>query len=201
MRIVTHLTTLSLVAIVSALNLCALDFSPAPTYPQNNTFGALSIGWAHSNIVSAKADSTAMGDYKSARNAVLFGLKRGFALGDSRTILLNAWIDGSAGSESKNGLYAFSLGGQVGYRFFSGRVIGLVGGGFEMSNLAITQTDEQYNIYGGLVSAELFFDIARGYGISVGYKHGFNYQSKKLPAERFNTSGIIVAFSFYDFSI
>ncbi|WP_300859877.1 hypothetical protein [uncultured Helicobacter sp.] len=183
------------------LQVQGLDFSTAPIPADNHTFGSLSIGGVHSKIWHTSGNRTMLQDYESARNAVIFGLKRGVMLGNSKAFLLNAWIDGSAGSENKNGFYAFSLGGQMGYRFFNGRVICLVGGGFEMSNLAMPDVDEQYNIYGGLVRAELFFDIARGYGLSIGYQQGFNYKSKKLLDERFDTSRIMLTLSYYDFSI
>lgn len=175
-----------------------IDFSVAPVFPNNSTFGSLNIGGVRSSITHSSGE---MQDYKNNRGAAIFGLKRGFALGDSRSFLLNVYIDGAAGRENKNGFYAFSVGGQVGYRFFSGRVIGLLGGGFEMSNLAMPQTTEQYNIYGGLVKAEIFIDIARGYGVSVGYTQGFDYKSKKLLGERFDTSSIMLTLSYYDFSI
>ena len=70
-----------------------------------------------------------------------------------------------------------------------------------MSNLATPEPKEQYNIYGGVARAELFFDIAKGYGLSVGYTQGFNYRSKKLINERFDTSSIMISISYYDFSI
>ena len=94
------------------------------------------------------------------------------------------------------------MGGQLGYRLFNGRIIILLGGGFEMSNLAMPHIPkEQYNIYGGLARAELFIDIAQGYGLSVGYTRGFNEKSKKLKGESFDTQGIMLTISFYDFSI
>ena len=176
-------------------NLLALDFSPAPIYENNSTFGSVSIGGVAYNVKSKQ-------DYDNTRGAVLFGLKRGFLLGDSKKVLLNAWLEGSAGAENKNGLYSGSVGGQIGYRLFNGRVIVLLGGGFEMSNLAMPHIPkEQYNIYGGLARAELFIDIAQGYGLSVGYTRGFNEKSKKIKGESFDTQGIMLSVSFYDFSI
>lgn len=187
--------------ILNILNLSlvwGIDFTPAPV--SSNTFGSLNIGWLHSTITGAQRNEV-LQDYKSARNAMLFGLKRGFILTEGKTLLLNAWIDGSAGSENKNGLYNFSVGGQIGYRFFDGRVIAFVGGGFEMSNLATPEPKEQYNIYGGIARAEVFIDIAKGYGLSVGYQRGFNEKSKKLLGERFDTQSFFVSVSYYDFSI
>ncbi|WP_334095371.1 hypothetical protein [Helicobacter typhlonius] len=178
-----------------------LDFSTAPILSDNSTFGAVSIGGVQTTITHQSGEMQNFKDYKDTRNAVIFGLKRGFMFLDSKTLLLNAWIDGRAGQEKKNGLYAFSLGAQVGYRFFNGRMIGLIGGGFEMSNLATPEPKEQYNIYGGVARAELFFDIAKGYGLSVSYTQGFNYRSKKLINERFDTSSIMISISYYDFSI
>ena len=176
-------------------NLLALDFSPAPIYENNSTFGSVSIGGVAYNVKSKQ-------DYDNTRGAVLFGLKRGFLLGDSKKVLLNAWLEGSAGAVNKNGLYSGSVGGQIGYRLFNGRVIVLLGGGFEMSNLAMPHIPkEQYNIYGGLARAELFIDIAQGYGLSVGYTRGFNEKSKKIKDKTFDTQGIMLSVSFYDFSI
>lgn len=176
-------------------NLGALDFSPAPVYENNSTFGSVSIGGVAYNVKNKQ-------DYDNTRGAVLFGLKRGFLFGSSKKVLLNAWLEGSAGAENKNGLYGGSVGGQLGYRLFNGRVIILLGGGFEMSNLAMPHIPkEQYNIYGGLARAELFIDIAQGYGLSVGYTRGFNEKSKKLKGESFDTQGIMLTISFYDFSI
>lgn len=176
-------------------NLVALDFSPAPIFENNSTFGSVSIGGVAYNVKNKQ-------DYDNTRGAVLFGLKRGFLLGSSKKVLLNAWLEGSAGTENKNGLYGGSVGGQIGYRLFNGRVIVLLGGGFEMSNLAMPHIPkEQYNIYGGLARAELFIDIAQGYGLSVGYTRGFNEKSKKLKDESFDTQGIMLSISFYDFSI
>nr|WP_247600031.1 hypothetical protein [Helicobacter cinaedi] len=176
-------------------NLLAVDFSPAPIYENNSTFGSVSIGGVAYNVKSKQG-------YDNTRGAVLFGLKRGFLLGDSKKVLLNAWLEGSAGVENKNGLYSGSVGGQIGYRLFNGLVIVLLGGGFEMSNLAMPHIPkEQYNIYGGLARAELFIDIAQGYGLSVGYTRGFNEKSKKIKGESFDTQGIMLSVSFYDFSI
>ncbi|WP_291027482.1 hypothetical protein [Helicobacter sp.] len=178
-----------------------IDFSPAPTSLDNRSFGSFSIGGVRSSITHTSGEMLEFKDYKSTRGAVIFGLKRGLMFGDSQRLLLNAWIDGRAGQENKNGLFAFSLGAQGGVRLFGGRVIGLLGGGFEMSNLATPEEKEQYNIYGGLAKAEIFIDIARGYGLSVGYTRGFNYKSKKLLGERFDTSSLMLTLSYYDFSI
>ncbi|WP_238700288.1 hypothetical protein [Helicobacter jaachi] len=172
------------------------DFAPAGVAPSNNSFGSFSIGGVHTTITNAK-----MQHYKNERSAVLFGLKRGVMFGESQNVLLNAYIDGRAGSEHKNGLYGISFGAQVGYRLFNGRIIALVGGGLEMNNLAMPQSSEQYNIYGGTARVELFFDIAQGYGISVGYMRGFREKSKKIHAQRFESESIMITLSFYDFSI
>ncbi|BBB19880.1 hypothetical protein [Helicobacter cinaedi] len=186
---------LSLFVLSVGQNLLAVDFSPAPIYENNSTFGSVSIGGVAYNVKSKQG-------YDNTRGAVLFGLKRGFLLGDSKKVLLNAWLEGSAGVENKNGLYSGSVGGQIGYRLFNGLVIVLLGGGFEMSNLAMPHIPkEQYNIYGGLARAELFIDIAQGYGLSVGYTRGFNEKSKKIKGESFDTQGIMLSVSFYDFSI
>ncbi|AWK61807.1 hypothetical protein C6B36_05145 [Helicobacter cinaedi] len=186
---------LSLFVLSVGQNLLAVDFSPAPIYENNSTFGSVSIGGVAYNVKSKQG-------YDNTRGAVLFGLKRGFLLGDSKKVLLNAWLEGSAGVENKNGLYSGSVGGQIGYRLFNGSVIVLLGGGFEMSNLAMPHIPkEQYNIYGGLARAELFIDIAQGYGLSVGYTRGFNEKSKKIKGESFDTQGIMLSVSFYDFSI
>lgn len=186
---------LSLFVLSVGQNLLAVDFSPAPIYENNSTFGSVSIGGVAYNVKSKQG-------YDNTRGAVLFGLKRGFLLGDSKKVLLNAWLEGSAGVENKNGLYSGSVGGQIGYRLFNGLVIVLLGGGFEMSNLAMPHIPkEQYNIYGGLARAELFIDIAQGYGLSVGYTRGFNKKSKKIKGESFDTQGIMLSVSFYDFSI
>lgn len=186
---------LSLFVLSVGQNLLAVDFSPAPIYENNSTFGSVSIGGVAYNVKSKQG-------YDNTRGAVLFGLKRGFLLGDSKKVLLNAWLEGSAGVENKNGLYSGSVGGQIGYRLFNGSVIVLLGGGFEISNLAMPHIPkEQYNIYGGLARAELFIDIAQGYGLSVGYTRGFNEKSKKIKGESFDTQGIMLSVSFYDFSI
>ena len=186
---------LSLFVLSVGQNLLAVDFSPAPIYENNSTFGSVSIGGVAYNVKSKQG-------YDNTRGAVLFGLKRGFLLGDSKKVLLNAWLEGSAGVENKNGLYSGSVGGQIGYRLFNGLVIVLLGGGFEMSNLAMPHIPkEQYNIYGGLARAVLFIDIAQGYGLSVGYTRGFNEKSKKIKGESFDTQGIMLSVSFYDFSI
>ena len=186
---------LSLFVLSVGQNLLAVDFSPAPIYENNSTFGSVSIGGVAYNVKSKQG-------YDNTRGAVLFGLKRGFLLGDSKKVLLNAWLEGSAGVENKNGLYSGSVGGQIVYRLFNGSVIVLLGGGFEMSNLAMPHIPkEQYNIYGGLARAELFIDIAQGYGLSVGYTRGFNEKSKKIKGESFDTQGIMLSVSFYDFSI
>lgn len=186
---------LSLFVLSVGQNLLAVDFSPAPIYENNSTFGSVSIGGVAYNVKSKQG-------YDNTRGAVLFGLKRGFLLGDSKKVLLNAWLEGSAGVENKNGLYSGSVGGQIGYSLFNGLVIVLLGGGFEMSNLAMPHIPkEQYNIYGGLARAELFIDIAQGYGLSVGYTRGFNEKSKKIKGESFDTQGIMLSVSFYDFSI
>lgn len=186
--------------LVFALILCmarsvsALDFSPAPLSADNTTFGSVMIGGVAYSVKNNQG-------YNNRRGAVLFGLKRGIMLGDSQKTLLNAWLDGSAGSENKNGLYGLSCGGQVGYRLFDGRMIVFLGGGFEMSNLAMPQSSEQYNIYGGVARAEMFIDIARGYGLIVGYTRGFNERSKKISGQSFDTQAIMVSVSFFDFSI
>ncbi len=177
----------------------ALDFSPASVGSKRG-FASLHIGGTYAITQNTSRD------YKSERGAVIFGIKRGLALGQQRKMLLNAWLDGSAGKENRNGLYGFSLGGQVGYRLFNGRIIAHLGGGFELQNLAIPEIStqrNQYSIYGGLVNAEIFLDIAKGYGLSVGYRRGFRYQSGKseLNHMRFNNDVFIVSFSYYAFSI
>ncbi|MCX2716682.1 hypothetical protein OQH61_02915 [Helicobacter sp. MIT 21-1697] len=187
--------------ILNVINLSlvwGIDFTPAPV--SSHSFGSLNIGWLHSTITGVQSNEV-LQDYKSTRNAMLFGLKRGLILTEQKNLLLNAWIDGSAGRENKNGLYNFSLGGQIGYRFFGGRVIAFVGGGFEMGNLAMADPKEQYNIYGGIARAEMFVDIAQGYGLSVGYTRGFNEKSKKLLGEHFDTQSFYVSISYYDFSL
>ncbi|WP_231853520.1 hypothetical protein [Helicobacter cinaedi] len=186
---------LSLFVLSVGQNLLAVDFSPAPIYENNSTFGSVSIGGVAYNVKSKQG-------YDNTRGAARFGLKRGILLGDSKKVLLKAWLEGGGGVENKNGLYSGSVGGQIGYRLFNGLVIVLLGGGFEMSNLAMPHIPkEQYNIYGGLARAELFIDIAQGYGLSVGYTRGFNEKSKKIKGESFDTQGIMLSVSFYDFSI
>lgn len=177
-----------------------LDFSSAPVSNDNKGFASFHIGGNYSITQSTS------GDYRSERGAVIFGLKRGLTLDKQRKVLLNAWLDGSAGKENRNGLYGFSLGGQIGYRLFNGRIITHLGGGFELLNLAVPEIStqkNQYSIYGGLVNAEIFLDIAKGYGLSVGYRRGFRYQSGKseLSNKRFNNDVFIVSFSYYSFSI
>ncbi len=178
------------------LNLYALDFSPATTSLENKTFGSFSIGGVNSSVKNPSSD------YKDSRNGVVFGLKRGVSLGDFQKSLLNLWIDGFAGRENKNGLYGFSLGGQYGYRMFGGRIVGFLGAGFEMNNLAMpSEAKEQYNIYGACGKVDIFIDMAHGYGISIGYTHGFKHRSKKILNDRFDTSSIMITFSYYDFNI
>ena len=183
-----------------AQSLCAFDFSSAPV-TDNRTFGSLHIGGNYTLVQSPARD------YKSERGAVIFGLKRGLMLGENKNWLLNMWLDGSAGKENRNGLYGFSLGGQAGYRFFNGRVIAHLGGGVELMNLAMpsptSDPKDQYNIYGGLINAEFFIDVAKGFGLSVGYRRGFRYQSGKTAINnmRFSVDTFIVSFSYYDFSI
>lgn len=194
---IKYLIALSIVWGCLTHNTFAVDFSPAPLFENNNSFGAFSIGGVYSRIQNSRND---LGNSK--RGAVSFELKRGLMLLESRSLLLNAWLEGRAGNTNKNGLYGISTGGQLGYRFLNGRVIALVGGGFEMNTLPIyAESKEQYNLYGGIARAELFIDIARGYGLSVGYVHGFNERSKKLPTQIFSTDCIMISFSFYDFSI
>lgn len=184
------------------ISYCAytLDFSPASVSNDNKGFASFHIGGNYSITQSTS------GDYRSERGAVIFGLKRGLTLDKQRKVLLNAWLDGSAGKENRNGLYEFSLGGQIGYRLFNGRIITHLGGGFELLNLAVPEIStqkNQYSIYGGLVNAEFFLDVAKGYGLSVGYRRGFQYQSGKseLSNKRFNNDVFIVSFSYYSFSI
>ena len=184
----------------------ALDFSPAPLKEGNSTYGSVSlVGYYQREVGQRGGGSLATSDgsrYENERGAVGFGLKRGVMLGEEKAWLLGAWLDGYAGSENKNGLYGASVGLDGGYRILGGRLIALGGVGFMMSNLALSHgPKEQANIYGGVARAELFIDIAQGFGLSVGYMRGFSHKSKKLIGERFDTDSLFVAIRFYDFGI
>lgn len=179
----------------------ALSFSTslyAIDVASKHTFGAFSIGGVYSQIASENTGLNNAGEYQSKRGGVLFGLKRGMVFKEK--YLLSLYIDGTAGREHKNGLFSLALGAQGGFRLFGGRLLTLIGGGFGVSNLA-TSLSEQYNIYGYHAKLELFIDIAKGYGLSIGYMYGFNYESKPTLPKRFDTSSIMLAFSFYDFNI
>lgn len=186
-------------ALISTAN--ALDSSPAAVNVDNNnnTFAALSVGYMQKRITNSALD------YKDTRAAVNFGLKRGIAFTESKQWLVNGYLEGSAGSENQNGLYTINVGAQVGYKMW--RAILHLGIGYELSNLATdTQAsafsdNSQYNIHGLNARAELFFDIAKGYGLSIGYMRGFNERGKNLGSLRFQSQSIIIGISYYDFSI
>lgn len=173
---------------------------------QDQTSSTLSPAEVKSDYYASLRVAPILSQFYSAnrqRNTSLsfnFGVDTGWIYGEKKDILFGLFLDGSTAVRDKRALYSLGMGVSLGGRLWDGRVIPQVRLGYLLAHLPIN-VSKQYNVQGGLAEFNMFFDIAKGYGMFVAYRHGFAMEVLKASAPRFNVSAVMIGFNFYDFDL
>lgn len=122
------------------------------------------------------------------------------ALVTNHQVLVGFYLDGVAGRGKSDALYALFSGLKVGGKLLDGKIVPYFKLGVNLMHFPFEYKQNQFNAYGLDSEIGIFFDIKKGYGIGLSYRHTFN-RAHRLPLDSIHTSIAMIGFTYYDFNL
>ena len=159
---------------------------------ETTQFGAFNIG-ATRQILHHKGDR----NYSTNHDGLYFGIKRGVKF--SAPFTLYGVLDGAAGENYKNGLYAASL--QVGSGFVTRFAVPFVQAGYELGNLPLDMKSErQYRMHGATIEMGAFVPLVDKFGIEASYRYARPRSNIPISLTTQNHR-FMLSVGYYDFAL
>ncbi|SQH71399.1 hypothetical protein [Helicobacter mustelae] len=176
-----------------------------PAEVQGHSYGVFSVGYAYQYQSAGQITNTHTGNtirYKGSFNNVYFSIERGWIGGKNNMFMLGGYLDGVAGQT-----FFISVGVKGGLRLLNGWVIPHFAVGYQLEHLQFPKDIRRYNMQGAVFSIGTFVNVTKGFGIDFTLRAGTPFHmlnrnhAKTYGNKGINNVGIMLSFTFYDFSI
>lgn len=168
------------------------------------SYGVFKIGYAYQyeNAGQITKSNNASFHYEQNNSMVYFGVERGWIGGFKQMFMVGGYLDGAFGET-----FFLSAGAKLSLFLLNGWIIPYVGLGYQIENLSFPNEFRAFFMHTGVATVGVHFNISDGFGIDLSLRSGLPfYVLRPEDAQNFNHPhinhvGVMVGFSFYDFSL
>ncbi len=167
-------------------------------------YGVFKIGYAYqyqNGAQISKSNGTPF-EYIQNNSMIYFGIERGWIGGFRQMIMLGGYVDGAFGQT-----FFLSGGAKLSFFLLNGWIIPYVSLGYQVENLEFPKESSPLFMHTGVASIGAHFNITKGFGIDLSLRSGLPFfilrpiDAREYNHPHINHLGVMLSFSFYDFSL
>lgn len=168
------------------------------------SYGVFKVGYAYQyqNGAQISKNNGIPFEYTQNNNMIYFGIERGWIGGFRQMIMVGGYIDGAFGQT-----FFLSGGAKLSFFLLDGWIIPHISLGYQVENLEFPKESSPLFMHTGVASIGAHFNITKGFGIDLSLRSGLPfYILRPIDAREYNHPhinhlGVMLSFSFYDFSL